>query len=429
MTDQQKPKWFLTRHAKSSAAMISLALHAVLILVALSFVAVTVIQKADQNFEAKTVSRPKMPPKKLQVPVKINKRKPPKLNKRIVVKNQLRKTPDIKAPEIIGIKGGMGAMGAMGGGLGDGVNIGFTMPDLDFFGAKAKGDTVVFVVHFGPDTINGAGSDEQGNSIGNPFTRMTGLVIRNRLADLVDELPEYILFNVICYWAGNAWAMEPTLQIANAENKQKVRDWMAPVNPLEGNYHHCFSGKSSKVNKAAQAYPTRVDDLQFYAPKWIYPYVVPKTIEQKYAPDAPSGFPHWGRGVAWAILEQKAKTIFVLTTNYDDGWYVRESKAGNTKVINPGQPRKMAQSLAKMSRDVYGPDKKEWPTINVVVLAKAGKDSTGANRILSETFDPIVKTFRSDGSIIHDIKKHMNKEEQALYRKYYNEYGNKQNNN
>ena len=128
MTNNQKPKWFFVRHAKSSAAMISLGIHAVLIIVALSFVAVTVIQKADQNFEAKTVSRPKMPPRKLQVPVKINKRKPPKLNKRIVVKNPLRNTSNIKMPEITGIKGGMGTMG---GGLGDGMNIGFTMPELN----------------------------------------------------------------------------------------------------------------------------------------------------------------------------------------------------------------------------------------------------------------------------------------------------------
>ncbi len=36
---------FFAKHAKSSAAMVSLAIHAVLIVVALSFVAVTVIQK------------------------------------------------------------------------------------------------------------------------------------------------------------------------------------------------------------------------------------------------------------------------------------------------------------------------------------------------------------------------------------------------
>ena len=117
---------------------------------------------------------------------------------------------------------------------------------------------------------------------------------------------------------------------------------------------------------------------------------------RKYAPDAPNGFMHWGRGVAWAILEQKPDTIFVLTTNYIDGW--SSSKKGpDGKSVNKtsNNPRKMAQSLQKMCLDVYGPDKKKWPTINVVVLAKAGRDSTGANRVLSEQFGPIVKSLQS----------------------------------
>jgi hypothetical protein len=122
---------------------------------------------------------------------------------------------------------------------------------------------------------------------------------------------------------------------------------------------------------------------------------------------------HWGRGVAWAILEQKPDTIFVLTTNYIDGWEKGSREKGDK---TPPQPTKMAASLKKMCLDVYGPDKKKWPTINVVVLAKAGKDSTGANRVLGEEFGPIIKSFRADGSVIDDIKKYMNDKERELYR-------------
>ena len=70
-----KKKPFFAKHANSSAALISLGIHAVLIVVALSFVAVTVIQKDDQKFEAKPVSRPHMKLKKLQVPVRLKKKK------------------------------------------------------------------------------------------------------------------------------------------------------------------------------------------------------------------------------------------------------------------------------------------------------------------------------------------------------------------
>ncbi|VGO19163.1 hypothetical protein [Pontiella sulfatireligans] len=428
MAEKRKKRWF-SKHAKSSAMVVSLAIHGVLILIALSFVAVTVIQKEDQKFENKTVKRPKKPLKRLQVPVKVKKNKPkPKLRKRMVAKNLNRKTPDFKMPEITGIKGGMGAMGDAAGGM---ESIGFTMPEIDFFGAKAKGEKVVFVVHFGPATIS-AGGGKDGGTKYTPFSRMTGLTIRNRLEDLVDSLPEYTLFNVMAYYAGDAWAMEPKMQLATPANKQKVKDWMEPVNPLEGDYQYCFSipkEPRDRIKKGYANYPKRVDNLPFYSTKWAYPYYVPKAMEQKYAPDAEGGFMHWGRGVAWAILEQKPDTIFVLTTNYIDGWHRTKKEGGENVQSKANNPIKMAAALKKMCLDVYGPDKKQWPTINVVVLAKAGKDSTGANNTLSGQFGPIWKGFKSEGSVIDDIKKYMNDEEQVLYRKYQSEYGNKESNN
>ena len=430
MSEKKKTGYF-SKHAKSSAAMISLGIHAVLILIAVSFVAVTVIQKDEQKFEAKKVNRPKQKLKKLQVPVKVKKNKPkPKLRKRVVVKNVTRKTPEFKMPEITGVKGGMGNMGGSGGGM---ESIGFSMPEMDFFGAKAKGDKVVFVVHFGPATISGGKEPDvggkKGKTIYTPFSRMTGLTIRNRLEDLVDTLPEYTLFNVAAYFAGDNWVMEPTMQLATSSNKQKVKDWMEPVNPLEGDYQYCFAGKPKSVADAYKKYPTKVEKLPFYATKWCYPYTVPPELEKKYAPDAPNGFMHWGRGVAWAILEQKPDTIFVLTTNYIDGWQVNKDEAKAKGIPQkPSEPRKMAKSLGAMCLDVYGPDKKKWPTINVVVLAKAGKESTQANKCLNEEFGAIWKAFKSEGSVIDDIKKYMNETEQDLYRKYQAEYGNKQSN-
>ena len=403
---QVKKGWF-AKHAKSSAAMISLGIHAVLIVIAVSFVAVSVIQKEETTFEAKQVNRPKQQLKKLQVPVKVNQNKPkPKLRKRVVVKNIERKTPEFKMPEITGIKGGVGNLGDGAGGV---ESIGFTMPEMDFFGAKAKGEKVVFVVHFGPATIN------EGNNK-NPFTRMTGLTIRNRLADLVDSMPEYTLFNVTAFYAGDNWAMNPEMLLATPDNKKMVRDWMKSVNPLEGKYDHCFDVPKDSENKIKEAYgkyPTRVEGISDHSTTWAYPYRVPKNIEEKYlGPDV--SFKHWNWGVAWAILEEKADTIFVLTTNYIDGW------GGG----NDGQPSKLANSLKKMCLDVYGPDKKKWPTINIVVLAKAGRESAGAQNVLNSQFGPIISSFKGDGSVIEDITKFMNSDEQKLFNKYRAEYGN-----
>lgn len=423
MREQKRKKGFLAKHAKSSAAMISVIVHAVLALVALSFVAVTVIQKEDQKFEAKQAKRPQQKLKKLQVPVKVKKNKPkPKLRKRVVVKDVKRQTPEFKMPEITGIKGGMGAMGDGASGM---ESIGFTMPEMDFFGAKAQGEKVVFVVHFGPATISGGTKTVNGKQVTSytPFSRMTGLTIRNRLEDLVEALPDYALFNVAAYYASDNWVLDPAMQLATPANKQKIKDWMKPVNPLEGDYQHCFHNKPESVEKAYKKYPTRVDNLPFYATAWAYPYKVSKDVELKYVPDAPGGIKHWGRGVAWAILEQKADTIFVLTTNYIDGWSTeKKNDKGETIGTTPDEPVKMAKALAAMCLDVYGPDRKKWPTINVVVLAKAGKGSSEANWVLNNRFEPIVKAFDSEGSVIEDIKKFMNGDEVKLYRQYKSKY-------
>ena len=106
----EKKQGFFASHSKSSAAVATLIIHAVLILMAVFFVAVTVITKEEVDFEAKPVARPKMNLRKLQVPVNSKKPPPPKLRRQIVVKPKLNKTmPDIKMPEIVGVKGGVGA--------------------------------------------------------------------------------------------------------------------------------------------------------------------------------------------------------------------------------------------------------------------------------------------------------------------------------
>lgn len=402
---KEKKRWFAS-HAKSSAMVISLAIHGILLLIAISFVAVTVITKEDKNFEYKKVERPKKPLKKLKVPVKVNKKKPkPKLRKRIVVKDVKRNIPEFKMPEITGVKGGLASMGD-GDGIGSG--IGFTMPEIDFFGAKAKGEKVVFVVHFGPATISAQGADNY-----TPFSRMTGLTIRNRLEDMIQDLPEYTLFNVVAYWAVDTWAMSPEMMLATPENKKKVVDWMEPVNPLEGKYSHCFANKPRSVDQARNQYPKRVDNLPFYAPKWVYPYEVPNAIANKYL-GAGKNFVHWNRAVAWAILEQKPDTIFVLTTNYIDAW------GGGNK----GNPGRLSNAFQRMFVDIYGRDDKQWPTINIVVLAKAGRDATGANNVMNDQFGPIWRDTDADASVIDDITDYMNEEEEDLYRQYRSQYGN-----
>ncbi|MCK4564204.1 MAG: hypothetical protein KAU94_06000 [Verrucomicrobia bacterium] len=321
MSNKPKKRFF-SSHAKSSAMVVSLVLHAVLIVIAVSFVAVTVVTKDEQKFEAKHVKRPKMPPKRLQIPVKVNKKPKPKLRKRLVVKTVNRKVPEIRMPEMTGVKGGTVGMGGEGGME----SIGFNLPEINFFGTKAKGEKVCFIVHFGPATIGD-----------NPYKRMTGYTLRKRLEDMVNELPGYVLFNVACYWMRDTCAMTPKMMPANTANKKMVMDWMAPVNPLEGKYSHNFvwGGAGKRINNARGRWPTRVDKLPFYSIKWAYPYVVPGELTKKYLSGSKDGYVHWNRAVAWAILTQKPDTIFVLTTNYIDGWggWKFRSAGESTRVV------------------------------------------------------------------------------------------------
>jgi len=129
---KEKKKGYFGRHSKSSAALVSIAVHAVLIVAAVTFVAFRVSIKEDKKFEPKPVNRPRMKLKKLQVPVKETRRKKPKpkLRKTIVVKRPV-KTVDIKMPEMVGVKGGTGYLNA-GEGLG---GIGFGL-DMDLFGGS-----------------------------------------------------------------------------------------------------------------------------------------------------------------------------------------------------------------------------------------------------------------------------------------------------
>ncbi|MCF7849026.1 MAG: hypothetical protein K9M45_09265 [Kiritimatiellales bacterium] len=398
-----------TRLCSTEAALISIIIHVVLIISAGSIVAVRWLTKPDVAFEGDNTERPKLERRQLQMPVTVKKLQ--RKSRRPNVKTRM-STQKTRASYFLPDKAkldGLGNDGVERGerelkGLGSMSGLGFTMPTVNFFGTKAKGEKIAFVVHFGPATIGK-----------NPLTRMTGYTIRKRLEDMVNGLPRTTLFNVACYYAGDTDAIDPKLMLATPENKQKVMDWMAPVNPLEGEYSHNFVWKDAgkRINAAKKNWPTRVDNLPFYSIKWAYPYEVPRDVEQRYLPEN-KGYKHWNRCVAWAILTQKADTIFLLTTNYIDGW-----GSGNK-----GNPAELAASYQYMCTEVYGSDRKTWPSINVVVLANVKENGADkAQEVLNNQFAPIYKAFKGQGSVITDIRRYMTSEEKQKMDEYALQYG------
>ena len=215
-------KQFFTKHAKSSAALVSMGIHAVIILIALSFVAVTVIQKEEKAFEAKPVNRPKMQLKKLQVPVNIKKKKlqKPKLRKRIVVQPKMNQTmPEIKMPEISGVKGGLG--GGAAGSLGGAGSLGFSMPEMNLFGIKSRGEKVFIILDASPFMM----VDEMG---GIPAYT----IIKSELVRILGGLNPTVLFNIAVYGGGDR-ALFPNMVSATPENVAKVDAWLKPLNAVK----------------------------------------------------------------------------------------------------------------------------------------------------------------------------------------------------
>lgn len=218
----KKKNRFFASHAKSSAAVVSLAIHALLIVLALSFVAVTVIQKEEQKFESKPVARPKVPLKKLQVPVNIKKRKQqkPKLRKRLVVQPKLNNVPDFKMPEITGVKGGMGA--GVGDGLGGAASLGFTMPEIEIFGVKGKGEKIFIIL----DSTEWMMLDEMG---GIPAYT----IIKGELVKILGRLQPTVLFNIAVYDRREAFVLFPQLVSATPANVAKVEAWLKPLDAVK----------------------------------------------------------------------------------------------------------------------------------------------------------------------------------------------------
>lgn len=128
-------KQFFTSHAKSSAMLVSLGVHAVIIIIAISFVAVKVIERQVAGFIPEVqVKRPKAPLRKLKVPVNMKKRKAPKPRLRRRLVSDKKSFSAIKMPEMTGVKGGLGNMG------GDQLaTVGFGDLDVTLFGGESTG--------------------------------------------------------------------------------------------------------------------------------------------------------------------------------------------------------------------------------------------------------------------------------------------------
>jgi hypothetical protein len=385
---------FFSRHAKSSAALASLGIHAVLVLVGISLVVITVNIDKDPGFVVTEFRRPNMPPRKIQLPVKIKKRKArtPKIREQIVCKSP-RTNVEIQMPPVSVIDCGLGTLNVPKG-LGE--EIGVTIPDITFFKLKKKSEKVVFVVLAGPASTTGS------NGYQSPKSRMCFHTLRARLNDMVANLPDYALFNATFFMANMTTPFSTNMVLATQENKDLLAEWAAPVNPLEleqtyspGSVYEGFWDRFIALDWDEGERWEGADVPPVY-PKWLYRYNPGPHIQKYYFQGYRDEreFVHVNRAICFA-LEQKPDAIFVLTTNY----------IGVDPAMN-------ALSYMNICRELYGPDRRDYPSINVVVMARPGRSVDGASATLGK-YMPIINAFRGEGAIIEDIRDHMTPEERA----------------
>ncbi len=347
----KKSKGYFGKHAKSSAALVSLGIHAVLILVAVSFVAVQVIVKEDQVFEAKPVKRPKMQLKKLQVPVNIKKKKTqkPKLRKRIVVQPKLNQTiPDIKMPEMTGVKGGMG--NAAGTGLGGSGGVGFSMPEINMFGVKSKGEKIFIILDSSADMMH----DSRGG-----MTAYT--LIKDELAKILGGLNPTVLFNVAVYGKTDIYTLFPSMAPASAANVEKVKVWLDPLNQVtKGMGDRDYGTKTLGKGGSKASSKLATDPL-----KTTYFWTGPSLLSMKQGADAifllTAG---WARpvhetsaGKSWTAEQWKEWEGVVAKAQ-------KKLNAENAARRKKGQPPKVVGSKRTMVR-IYEPNAKFPPAGNV----------------------------------------------------------------
>lgn len=389
--------------------LVSVALHVVAGFVACVITIANVVIKEEAQFDEPPVVEQEEPPKEVKVTIKPQ---PPKQQN---IEQQLKMRPvgnialaqvDVALPSMehsFTVNAGLGGIsrgnllaGARGG-------LGMKMPEIDFFGAKSKGEKIVFIVHFGPATTS-----QWGRST--PYTRMTNYVIRKRLEELVEGLPAQALFNVAGFWMSHCSPFSDRMLPANGASKDLLREWIATVNPVEGSDQTYGSSFSSEFSKrlSGTPWPQRIDrSIPSFGPAWYYNYVTPQSVEQQYfEPSIQEPTVHWARGLFWALMTQKPDTIYILTTNY-----------------LPDQlehPKAIADAYRKISADHYELAGFRPPTINVVVLSNVGVDSAEAKRVLDERFRPLIRASKGRGSVIGDIRDFMNQEERRRLNSYDN---------
>ena len=265
----------------TEAAVISIGIHVVLILLAGSIVAIKYVQKRDAALHGENISRPKLERRQLQMPVKVKnlqkQSKRPKITTRMASVSQ----SSFSLPDMMGM-GDLGSAGfdRSGGGerslssMGSAGSLGFGVSGVNFFGARSKGEKMVFIIEADKRMVE----DRRGGYFTYKFAK-------ERLLQMIDGMSSATLFNVMVYLRDSSVMFQPKLVPATPENREAVKRWIAPLNSTPS-----VVGRIDNLSGAYRP-PRKYEDTK---------------IDRMY---------YWVRPVQ-AAMEQRPDNIFVLCSGY-----------------------------------------------------------------------------------------------------------------
>jgi hypothetical protein len=220
-----------TTVCSTEAAAISIAIHVLLAVFAGSIVAIKYVQKRDAAFSSENISRPKLERRQLQLPVKVQnlqkKSQRPKVTSRMASVSK----SSFSLPDMSGLGGlggaGLGREGASTAGrelssMGASGSLGFGVSSVNFFGARSKGEKLVFVI----DASQTMMLDEKGGYNTYRFAK-------DKIFAMINGLQSATLFNVIVYGdqsRKHAVLFKTQMVPATPENREAFKRWIEPLN-------------------------------------------------------------------------------------------------------------------------------------------------------------------------------------------------------
>lgn len=215
----------------AEAALISVAVHVLLLLFAGSIVAIRYAQKQDASFAGENVERPKLERRQLQMPVKVQnlqkKSQKPKVTSRMATAAPSSfALPDLAGMGLSGQDGGFArAEAADSAGrdlskLGASGSLGFGVSSVNFFGARSSGEKMVFIINASKLMLE----DRKGGY-------MTYQFVKDRIHQMISGMKAATLFNVVVYNERHHVAIfSPNLIPASEDAKKRLLAWLAQIN-------------------------------------------------------------------------------------------------------------------------------------------------------------------------------------------------------